>query len=74
MSDKQPLAIYLANWLQHGQMGAVEEGHVAASNELIRLHNLNKKLLQALRDIYEASNDVGAVSCAADAITKDTGG
>lgn len=73
MSDKQPMAIYLAHWLQHGQTGAVEDGHVAASNELIRLHYINATLLQALRDIYEASNDVGAVACAAGAITKTKG-
>lgn len=74
MIDKQPDALRLANILSNDfdtytDMQSAEE----ASEELRRLHYINATLLQALRDIYEASNDVGAVACAADAITKAKG-
>ena len=71
MSEKQPDALRLATILgnefdTYTDTWSAEE----AAAELRRLHYMNSDLMKALRDIYYGSNDVGAVACAAAAITK----
>ena len=44
MNSNPLMAIYLAHWLQHGQMRAVEKEDIAASNELKRLYFKNQAL------------------------------
>lgn len=66
MSDKQPDAVGYAICLE-------ARGFIAEAKEFRRISDVNTKLLQALRDIYNGSNDTGAVACAAEAISKAAG-
>lgn len=47
MTDKQPEALRLAEWLEHHTLNHVSNRHAAA--ELRRLHEVNAELVEALR-------------------------
>ena len=51
MTDKQPEALRLADWLERRTMIMFEDKQAAA--ELRRLHEVNSELVEALKSAYD---------------------